>query len=34
MGIVRLAKLDRPRILYLVAGILTCIVGVYLMTKP
>jgi len=34
MAIVRRAKLDRQRILYLAAGILICIIGVYLIIKP
>lgn len=34
MAIVRRAKLDRTRILYLAAGILICLIGVYLIVKP
>jgi len=34
MAIVRRAKLDRSRLLYLAAGIVICLVGFYLIFKP
>jgi hypothetical protein len=33
MAIVRRAKLNRSRVLYLAAGIVICIIGVYLIVK-
>jgi hypothetical protein len=33
MAIVRRAKLDRSRYLYLAAGVIICIIGVYLIFK-
>ena len=33
MAIVRRAKLDRSRYLYLAAGVIICIIGVYLIVK-
>jgi hypothetical protein len=33
MAIVRRAKLNRSRFLYLVAGIIICIIGIYLIVK-
>jgi hypothetical protein len=33
MGIVRRAKLDRQRLLYLAVGVVICMIGVYLIVK-
>ena len=34
MPIVRRAKLDRGRLLYLAVGIVICLIGIYLIMKP